>query len=518
MYGKNLKVLYKTSNSTTKTIEDINKLQNNEKEIAVNNFYHSFKGNSGGFLYIPVSPKKGETLSFGIYTQEVLKTTAIGVFLIDEETANSKYNSQDIVSTPQTGEEYTITVDSDKYRYLGIWISDSSNVYNTSVTIKAKYVSYVVKPSSFNQDEYEDDLLQAQNAERRQILSIKKWKTFEKANFFLTIDDTNEYLPQVLVACKKLGLPLGMATIPSNLHNRYTYTDCDGNKLLLCSKPIVGKNYTAELDKVSYTKILFYCGINSKCLGKRIKATLTVNDNTQSIEFTSNIGLNYIDLSVGLDSSAKIKFIVNEIEGINIGNILNECFVALTPFDTTSNNTTKEAWEIIQEGVDAGGEVIAHEGPVITIDSSKEEWLYNFRDAKLKLQNYGWEVNGIILAGGTNYLSNSDVGEEYCEKYYLYSDLYGNKPPYLLTNEESVTVGRFWFGDYNSVDAVKAKIDEFISNKKLVICAMHGINDSQKMEYIDNVSAILAYIQSKVSAGECEYKKWKDIFKNNFEL
>lgn len=47
---------------------------------------------------------------------------------------------------------------------------------------------------------------------------------------------------------------------------------------------------------------------------------------------------------------------------------------------------------------------------------------------------------------------------------------------------------------------------------------MHGKNDSQNMEYIDNVSAILAYIQSKVSAGECIYKTWKDIFKDNFEL
>lgn len=112
---------------------------------------------------------------------------------------------------------------------------------------------------------------------------------------------------------------------------------------------------------------------------------------------------------------------------------------------TNSGETVKE---VLQRAVANGGEVLAHWGSPLTSESTDEDYENVYVGAKKTLFDAGFEVNGIITAGGTNYNTQDFVKcVEKARPYYKFGDLtsytnqrveqYYNMRKYLVTDTET---------------------------------------------------------------------------------
>ena len=99
-------------------------------------------------------------------------------------------------------------------------------------------------------------------------------------------------------------------------------------------------------------------------------------------------------------------------------------------------------------------------------------------------------MRGIITAGGIGYLENDIRLDNWSRKYYDYSDRNG------LNTSKAYWHPRWWFHDVN-MDSAKEYIDDAIRNKTFIVAAMHGTDDPNDLEYVDNVKKLLQYIISK---------------------
>ena len=143
-----------------------------------------------------------------------------------------------------------------------------------------------------------------------------------------------------------------------------------------------------------------------------------------------------------------------------------------------------------------GGEILSHSGKYITADSTESDYIEVFRDPKIELESLGYDIRGIITAGGAGYLENDVRLDDWSRRYYDYSDRNG------LSSSKQYWNGRWWFHDLTTIDNVKTQIDSHVSGKKFIVAAMHGSDDPSDLEYIDNVRQIVEYIKSKGDAAE----------------
>lgn len=89
----------------------------------------------------------------------------------------------------------------------------------------------------------------------------------------------------------------------------------------------------------------------------------------------------------------------------------------------------KSRYEICSQVVRNGGEILAHNDTVITEKNvdDMDIMFTHFFERSFCLREYGFEVNGIITAGGTGYLDGDFKTDLFVRTYYKYSDRYGEE-------------------------------------------------------------------------------------------
>ena len=71
-------------------------------------------------------------------TEENAPFSNFTVFLITSEVSNTSSNSQKIADVPSPNTVYSVVVNSDDYKYIGFWLSESSNVYGKNLKVLYK--------------------------------------------------------------------------------------------------------------------------------------------------------------------------------------------------------------------------------------------------------------------------------------------------------------------------------------------------------------------------------------------
>lgn len=139
--------------------------------------------------------------------------------------------------------------------------------------------------------------------------------------------------------------------------------------------------------------------------------------------------------------------------------------------DKSLGTTVKE---VMNHVVNQGGEILCHDTPVLTKDNvtDKDFMLQTFVTNKALLENEGFNIRGIILAGGTGYITGQhpvygNTIDKWVRTNFDYSDLYGNTPEYYYPRK-----------GMNSIEQVKGEIDKAISNKTWKILYTHSVKDA----------------------------------------
>lgn len=150
-----------------------------------------------------------------------------------------------------------------------------------------------------------------------------------------------------------------------------------------------------------------------------------------------------------------------------------------------------------------GGEVLAHYFGSPTDESTDEDWIECTRNQKKALQDIGLTVRGILRADRTQ--ANSKKGEKYCKMYFDYADSMGTSPQYNLGTR------KFLIG-VKTLDDMKAWIDTCCTKPGFYPICIHGFRDDEPLATVDNLTAIIEYIQSKNNTEFTTYSKMFDTF------
>lgn len=172
--------------------------------------------------------------------------------------------------------------------------------------------------------------------------------------------------------------------------------------------------------------------------------------------------------------------------------------------NTDYKNDGRTIKDICDLVVADGGEILAHSGKYITKESTEEDYADVFRMPKIELEKLGYDIRGIITAGGVGYLSNDIRLDNWSRKYYDYSDQNG------ISSSKAYYRPRWWHHDY-TMDGAKKYVDNAISNKSFVVMAMHGSDNADDLEHIDHVRELLQFIISKGS-DKIEITTWAKVY------
>ena len=185
-----------------------------------------------------------------------------------------------------------------------------------------------------------------------------------------------------------------------------------------------------------------------------------------------------------------------------------------TIHDTANGKTIKQ---VLQDVVLNGGEILAHysgnladvgySDGIHTFLTSDEDWKKRTRDVKLTLEKNGFKVSGIIRADSTQ--KNSNKGQEYCEKYFDYSDNLGISKQFNLG-------GRKFFMGVKTVEDMKSWIDDACNTPGFYPFCLHGNRADEPLANVDDLTEIINYIKSKSNT---EITTYNNIYNNfrNFE-
>ena len=146
--------------------------------------------------------------------------------------------------------------------------------------------------------------------------------------------------------------------------------------------------------------------------------------------------------------------------------------------------------EVLDNVVDAGGEVLVHHANQMTQEmlNDYDICFEHFVNAKKTLEDYGYDINGIILAGGTGQVIGSPISDMWVRSYYLYSDLYGESEyaePYYHARHSLLNLGDF--------DGAKTRIQSAINNNEWLVMYTHDWNDFSE----DNLTQLLDWINEQ---------------------
>ncbi len=154
-------------------------------------------------------------------------------------------------------------------------------------------------------------------------------------------------------------------------------------------------------------------------------------------------------------------------------------------FGTADGTETRR--EVCERVVAQGGEILAHDAEVITEESIGDynKLIEHFYVDRQMLTQMGFEVNGIVLAGGSGQLVGHEVTDIFARAFYRYSDLYGEEKygePYYHR--------RFWLG--NCLDTYDEVIANAVEKKEWVVFYLHDLKEVES----ETLREILRYIKS----------------------
>ena len=188
---------------------------------------------------------------------------------------------------------------------------------------------------------------------------------------------------------------------------------------------------------------------------------------------------------------------VNEFADLFINKNTPLCFAAIA--DNLLNNAsdlTETRLDVALRVQEAGGEILAHNAPVVTTETiNNKEFMYKyFVTQKQLLTRMGLNVNGIILAGGSGQVVGSPLTAKWASAIYKYSDLLGEKNNTTLGIDSVYYHSRGGLNNYNNdVEKIKADIDKAIEEKTWKVFYFH---DSGEVS-LETLEKILNYINSK---------------------
>ena len=173
----------------------------------------------------------------------------------------------------------------------------------------------------------------------------------------------------------------------------------------------------------------------------------------------------------------------------------------------SASKGTETRREVCERVVAAGGEVLAHDGEVITEDLLKDynEIAKHFFEDKWTLEQMGFEVNGIILAGGAGQVVGHEMTDLWARAHYKYSDLYGEAKygePYYHR--------RFWLG--NAQDNYQQVISEAVREKEWVVFYLHDLKEVNA----EKLQEILQYVMS-LPEDQIEVVTYSELYNKMWE-
>ena len=174
----------------------------------------------------------------------------------------------------------------------------------------------------------------------------------------------------------------------------------------------------------------------------------------------------------------------------------------LNTIHTTANGrTVKQICDLV---VADGGEILSHSGKYIKADSTDADYEDVFRETKKVLEENGYDIRGIITAGGDGYSSLTKKLDDWSRKYYDYSDQNG------LKTSPAYSKSRWWYHDYTMAQC-KTYVDNAVANKTFTVMAMHGTDDTSDLEYIDHLRELLEYMIAK-GTDNLEFVTWAYVY------
>lgn len=174
----------------------------------------------------------------------------------------------------------------------------------------------------------------------------------------------------------------------------------------------------------------------------------------------------------------------------------------LNTIHTTANGrTVKQICDLV---VADGGEILSHSGKYIKADSTDADYEDVFRETKKVLEENGYNIRGIITAGGAGYSSFTRKLDDWSRRYYDYSDQNG------LKTSPAYSKSRWWYHDYTMAQC-KSYVDNAVTNKTFTVMAMHGTDNTSDLEYIDHLRELLEYMIAK-GTDNLEFVTWAYVY------
>ncbi len=173
------------------------------------------------------------------------------------------------------------------------------------------------------------------------------------------------------------------------------------------------------------------------------------------------------------------------------------------------SNNIKNAPATLHELQDRGGEILSHTKSHLVIKPFVTPWAdveVQLGDSYRILTEEGFNVNGIILAGGTGQIGVTDTEyrgliELITNKYYKYSDKYGLSTQYWKQ--------RNWFSG-RTLDQLKSIVDTHAANKTWEVIYGHDLNEVSA----ENLRAFCEYLVEQQNLGKIKVVTYKYMHEN----
>ena len=161
--------------------------------------------------------------------------------------------------------------------------------------------------------------------------------------------------------------------------------------------------------------------------------------------------------------------------------------------------------QVCQKVVELGGEILVHYGSYLSSSSTDQDYYDVYIKAKKDLEDNGFQTNGIITAGGTNYQTQDFAKDTLIARiYYQYAD---------LTASHNTSIEQFYnrrnFLD-SGVASIKTLVDNFVAQtgtqpySRWLNFASHGTNTTS----IEDLEEMLEYVISN----NITVTTWKNIY------
>ncbi len=199
---------------------------------------------------------------------------------------------------------------------------------------------------------------------------------------------------------------------------------------------------------------------------------------------------------------------MNQVADIFSRNDVPLCIAAIQeilPFAVSDGTETRR--EVCERVVADGGEVLAHDGEIITKErlTDYNDLVKHFYEDKWILEQLGFEINGIMLAGGTGQVVGHEITDLWARAHYRYSDLYGE-----IKYGEPYYHRRFWLG--NCLDSYEQVISDAIEEKEWVVFYLHDLKEVSSTK----LQEILQYITS-LPENQIEVVTYKELYNKMWE-